>query len=166
MGLDMFLCKIKKKKGVTLEEILKSKDTELEDMIYWRKANQIHNWFVKNVQNGVDEGDIYEVSKEQLQELLKVCQKVYKSSILVDGKVHNGDTYEGHKRVPIIEPGKVIKDNSVAEKYLPTCDGYFFGSTDYDEYYMEDIRYTIEELEKILEDFDFDNNYVVYHAWW
>lgn len=41
---------------------------------YWRKANQIHSWFVKNVQDGVDECLEYRVSVEQLRELLGTCQ--------------------------------------------------------------------------------------------
>lgn len=31
---------------------------------YWRKANHIHNWFIKNVQNGKDDCSVYEVSRE------------------------------------------------------------------------------------------------------
>ncbi len=32
-----------------------SRVTEVtEDAAYWRKANQIHDWFVKNVQDGED----------------------------------------------------------------------------------------------------------------
>ena len=37
---------------------------------YWRKANAIHNWFVKNVQNNVDECQESYVTRMQLQELL------------------------------------------------------------------------------------------------
>jgi hypothetical protein len=39
---------------------------------YWRKANQIHNWFVQNVQGGVDECQESYVSREQLEELHRV----------------------------------------------------------------------------------------------
>lgn len=35
-----------------------------EDVGYWRKANAIHAWFVKNVQGGVDNCQSHEVSKE------------------------------------------------------------------------------------------------------
>jgi len=42
---------------------------------YWRKANQIHNWFVVNVQHGEDNCGQYEVWHEQLKELLTLCQK-------------------------------------------------------------------------------------------
>ena len=43
---------------------------------YWRKANAIHGWFVKHVQNGVDECLEHYVSREQLLELQKACVEV------------------------------------------------------------------------------------------
>ena len=42
---------------------------------YWRKANQIHAWFVKNVQGGEDNCGEYYVSHEKLKELLTTCQQ-------------------------------------------------------------------------------------------
>jgi hypothetical protein len=46
------------------------------EAIYWRKANAIHNWFVQNVQSGVDDCREYYVTRSQLQNLLSLCQKV------------------------------------------------------------------------------------------
>lgn len=43
---------------------------------YWRKANQIHNWFVRNVQNGEDDCGEYYVSRKQLEDLLETCKCV------------------------------------------------------------------------------------------
>lgn len=43
---------------------------------YWRKANAIHQWFVKNVQGGEDKCEQHYVSREQLEELKKLCEKV------------------------------------------------------------------------------------------
>ena len=43
---------------------------------YWRKANQIHNWFVQNVQGGEDDCKSYYVGRDQLKELLDVIQEV------------------------------------------------------------------------------------------
>lgn len=40
---------------------------------YWRKANAIHNWFVKNVQNGEDDCGKYYVEREKLIELRNLC---------------------------------------------------------------------------------------------
>lgn len=43
---------------------------------YWRKANQVHGWFVKHVQFGNDDCREYDVSRAQLQGLLTACQNV------------------------------------------------------------------------------------------
>jgi hypothetical protein len=42
---------------------------------YWRKANQIHKWFVDNCQNGQDDCDSYYVSHDQIKELLTLCRQ-------------------------------------------------------------------------------------------
>lgn len=56
----------------------------IEDVGYWRKANQIHKWFVDNVQGGVDDCSKYEVDVEKLKELLKICKKVKKDHSLAE----------------------------------------------------------------------------------
>ena len=43
---------------------------------YWRKANPVHNWFVKNVQDGTDDCAAYYLSIDKLRELAALCQKV------------------------------------------------------------------------------------------
>ena len=138
MGLDMFLNRKKyiganyehrkvdafisitiggKKIPIDIEKL-----SYIEEAVgYWRKANQIHNWFVENVQDGEDDCKSYSVSIEDLKELLDLCKEIE------------------------LEPSK-------AEELLPTCKGFFFGSTDYDESYMEDIKYTIELLEKLIKE--------------
>jgi hypothetical protein len=45
---------------------------------------------------------------------------------------------------------KVLKKHTLAEKLLPTGAGFFFGGTEYDEYYFKDIEETLEALNKIL----------------
>lgn len=92
-----------------------------EEGCYWRKANQIHKWFVDNVQNGVDNCRDYYVSTKKLQELLDVCKEV-----------------------------KANPDK--APELLPTQEGFFFGGTEYDEWYFENIDYTIEQLSRLLEE--------------
>lgn len=46
------------------------------DIGYWRKANHIHAWFVKNCQDGVDECQEVYVGKDKLQDLLNACREV------------------------------------------------------------------------------------------
>ena len=50
-----------------------------EEVLYWRKANAIHQWFVYNVQDGEDNCGTYHVSMEQLQELRHACLAVIAS---------------------------------------------------------------------------------------
>lgn len=90
---------------------------------YWRKANHIHKWFVDNCGNGVDECQDMYVSKEDLENLLKVCNEV-------------------------------LAEHGEAENKLPTQDGFFFGGTDYDEYYFDDVKYTKEVCEKAIQFLD------------
>lgn len=137
-----------------------------EKVGYWRKANQIHKWFVENVQDYEDDCDIYEVSEKQLKELLDTCESVYAASQLKKGWVKNGETYANGMWCPMYEEGETIVNSTVAEELLPTQDGFFFGSTEYDQYYMDDITKTIDILTKVLETTDFDTQMVVYCSSW
>ena len=51
---------------------------------YWRKANAIHDWFVRNCQDGRDECQESWVSREQLQELIDLCKQVIADSSKAD----------------------------------------------------------------------------------
>ena len=132
----------------------------------WRKANQIHRWFVENVQDGNDDCEIYEVSKEQLEELLTLCKIVLENSKLIDAQVKNGQTYVDGEWVDNYEDGQVIENNVIARKLLPTASGFFFGSTEYDQWYLEDIKHTIAVLEDCLRDTDFEHEVVMYSSSW
>ena len=137
-----------------------------EEVGYWRKANAIHNWFVENIQNGVDDCGYYEVSKEQAEKLLDICNEVKAATQLEDGWVKNGEQFVNGIWAPCYQEGKTVADSSVAEELLPTTDGFFFGSTDYDEWYMQDIDHTIETLTKALKEIDFDKEKLVYTSSW
>lgn len=106
-----------------------------DELAYWRKANQVHRWFVENVQGGVDDCNPYPVSKEQLEELRSVVSQV-------------------------------LNDKSLAPVLLPTQDGFFFGPTNYDEFYFENLKYTLEAVNKTLKETDFEKEVVFYMASW
>ncbi len=55
---------------------------------YWRKANAIHKWFVDNVQNGEDECQHSYVSRENLNTLLALCEKVKQNKDLAGRVLH------------------------------------------------------------------------------
>ena len=61
----------------------------------------------------------------------------------------------------------VQADHTKAPELLPTQSGFFFGGTDYDEYYFQSIDNTVIELEELIanhdEDMDIDYSY---HSSW
>ncbi len=93
---------------------------------YWRKANQIHNWFVQNVQNGLDDCEKHTFSFEKLKELYLLCKKI------LDAPEEESKT--------------------LAQEELPSKDGFFFGSTNYDDNYFIDLQNTVDILEPLIAD--------------
>lgn len=138
-----------------------------KEVACWRKANAIHKWFVDNIQDGNDDCGVYEVSEEQLRELLELCKIVAGHSELVDGKIKNGYKIDKNfNEIPIMEDGKYIKNPKIASSLLPTTRGCFFGSTDYDQWYYADIEKTIYYLEDILRETNFEHEIVMYASSW
>lgn len=93
----------------------------MTEEIYWRKANQIHRWFVENIQDGNEDWGMHYVPRECLYRLKQLCEKV-------------------------------LKNKELASTLLPTESGFFFGSVEYDEWYFEDLRYTVEKLDELLKE--------------
>ena len=130
MGLDMYLnakrflwhneSELADKLSENFPELGDARVKEvIAQAIYWRKSNAIHKWFVDNVQDGEDDCGNYEVSREQLAELLAVIEEV-------------------------------LADKKKAATLLPPQAGFFFGSTDVDDWYWEDLKQTKDKLEKLL----------------
>jgi hypothetical protein len=135
-----------------------------EEVGYWRKANAIHRWFVENVQDGSDDCNEYYVSREKLQELLSLCKRVIEASKLVPGKIANGYHITKNGREPIMQDGNYIKNPGVAKKLLPPQNGFFFGSTNYDQYYFSDLQDTVKLLTDLLN--EPDKGAIYYQSSW
>lgn len=59
---------------------------------------------------------------------------------------------------------RVLADRDLASELLPTTSGFFFGSTDYGDYYFQDLEYTLERVNKILDlGEDFFNSWDVHY---
>ena len=106
---------------------------------YWRKANAIHKYFVDNVADGVDDCKEVYVQREQLVKLKDICEQI-----------------------------NLSKDVEKAKELLPPQSGFFFGSTEIGDWYFQDIEYTYNLLNKILEkipedDYSYD---FIYRASW
>ena len=56
----------------------------LEEQASWHKVYQIHRWFVDNIQEGMDDGGIYEVYGKDLLKLVELCKCVLEDHSLAD----------------------------------------------------------------------------------
>jgi hypothetical protein len=106
---------------------------------YWRKVNQVHAWFVKNLANGVDECQPIYVNRDQLQGLQETCM-----AILAMRETSAGEM--------------------LAKEVLPPQEGFFFGSYEIDEWYYSGLEHTVEILRRVLSDERLNN--FIYQASW
>ena len=137
MGLDMYLQAEKYVSGYShvqeRDRVLDALETEypplaenssavvIVDVAYWRKANAIHRWFVENVQDGEDDCRRRHVTLDQLRELVGLCETLL---------------------------GK--KDPELAEEHLPTEGGFFYGDTEYGDYYWDCLQETVDQVKPLL----------------
>jgi hypothetical protein len=105
------------------------------EVAYWRKANAIHQFFV-NLDDGKDECQKIYVERENLEELVNRCNIILEN-----------------------------KDVEKAKELLPSQGGFFFGFTDYDEYYFEDLENTQKVLTKLVNDAPKDWEFYYKASW-
>lgn len=60
---------------------------------------------------------------------------------------------------------EVLADHSLADDKLPTMPGFFFGNTDYDEWYYQDLEETVQALEPVIAKAKPDARFI-YSCWW
>ena len=149
MGLDMYLSR-------------KNKEGQMEEAGYWRKANAIHNYFVTNIQNGNDDQRAYRVPKRVFKDLLAKCTAILELAMAEGFRPEpdeNGNYQDGFKAS--------AKLTDLCNEQLPTQGGFFFGSTDYDDWYFHQIHYTKKLIEGIFEAWDTDGHKSYYYScWW
>lgn len=135
MGLDMFLTR--QCKG-------NSDPSNVEEIMYWRKASAILNWFTHNLSSvqrfdkQVINTKRYEVTQDELNHLIGDCKR-----ILV------------FKETPELIPD-----------YLKPFSHFFFGSTLIDEYYWWQIESTAERLEMLKSKIDWKNERIEFHIYY
>ena len=107
------------------------------EVAYWRKANQIRQWFVDHIEefNEDDNGKYYEVTRELLEDLICDCKYV-------------------------------LNNHDEANNIIPSSSGFFFGNTDYDEWYFKDLENTIKQCNQVINETNWDNEIVVYTESW
>lgn len=114
MGLDMYLSRVA---NPTFQMYMDCYEDKLSGVLYWRKVNPLHRFFCDRgtlEAGGRDNIGRYLVLRSDLIDLVFVMKR-----ILVDNSVE------------------------LAKQTLPTQSGFFFGSTEYDSYYFDDLKYAV-----------------------
>ena len=155
------------------------------EVAYWRKANQIRQWFVNHIEefNEDDNCEYYNVTKELLERLIIDCHCVLLSrkGVEVDDKLKKkmdkvktlsergvGGEKDGAKEtLEKMERKYGLSGVTVKpEEIMPTSSGFFFGSTDYDDWYYNTLENTIEMCQKVIDETNWDTEVVVYTESW
>jgi hypothetical protein len=106
-----------------------------DEVAYWRKFNALHRWFVTHLQDGVDD-----------------CQR--SRQIMLD---------DAEALLYILK--EIHKNPVVADGLMPTVSGFFFGSTNYDDYFMDDIKQSIPVIEDLIQKIKWGDK-LYYHSSW
>lgn len=167
MGLDMYLkCNSRKvcQQVNDMTDEWERHQAKCGTVIQWRKSNQIHRWFVAFVQDGKDDCGFYPVSIIDLVNLHDTCRDVLESTKLVDAEIMDGKRLGPNGEwVPNMRKGQALEDPTEAKRLMPTADGFFFGSTEYDQWYWWDLEFTVMKLEKLMKGLKYDTWGNVYH---
>lgn len=164
MGLDITFYKAKRSKDnetkerleeISLEEIRKTLATE-----YIKSIDERNSKVIKEV----------EEEKENTNPWNKVAY-FRKVNFLIPffGYEENCSNIEIDKYQveDLIEACKeVLANHDKASFLLPTQAGLFFGSTDYDDLYFDDVQNVKEKFEEVLADFNMDEDILIMHCWW
>lgn len=103
-----------------------------EEVCYWCKFNALHKYINDNFNDHDNDNCVrIDLEIEDIEKILEIAKEIKKKVKLIDDEIDKPE---------------------ICEKLLPTEDGFFFGSTKYDDYYMENIDKTIEQLERVIEE--------------
>lgn len=117
------------------------------EVAYWRKANQIHAWFVDNFLGGKDEcRPSSVVTLDDLLDLRSLCQTILE---------HKNSKDKPH-----------YQWQDTAATVLPSRSGFFFGSTSYDENYLYDMENTVKQINEIEASHEGEHNVYFYESSW
>jgi hypothetical protein len=162
MGLDMYL---QRRKNMLQQDFSDAHDDKLSGVIYWRKANAIHKYFVdygKLAHDGAPDVGYYYIDR---QDLIHLIERII--SILNGPEITETITY--HKIAEdmneVREDVKYNLNIELAKELLPTTSGFFFGGTDYNHWYHEDLVRTLDILKRELAATPENETWYYYASW-
>ena len=118
-----------------VEKVLSGKEVFSSSDMYYRKVNFLYAFFEPT------QDEMAFVEKYDAERLVDACNKVIEA--------YNGNA----------------DWESVAKEELPTQSGFFFGSTDYDDWYLANVRQARREFKQFLKNWQPDEVAIICYSW-
>lgn len=155
------------------------------DVIYMRKANAIRKWFADRLENFEDNG-LTPITRENFEGIISTMESVVRdgglTSLYIDYKkldeqIENEEDEDTRRKswIELFDSWeKFVKDGGrkyeqfceVANEKFPSSSGFFFGSTDYDAWYIRDLFVNLEKFKEVYNEINWDEDEVDYWEWY
>lgn len=164
------------------------------EVAYWRKVNFLHGYIVRTFAGGVDECQEIELKRRDIELILSKVREVadvLAGKRLIPQKRVGAKGFRGiYADDPDKEPYTIqaangrltfpkALDDKLCEGYfkveasakeqldrlLPPRHGSFFGSYEYDNFYVWDVFDTVVKLNKVLDEWDDGFRYIYQASW-
>jgi hypothetical protein len=165
MGLDMYLSARKHINKIDWNKLDHNSDVKYSEATY-PQWHEIVN--AAGMENIADKDDIYGVSVSVNCAYWRKVNSVHNWFVtnVQNGEDNCGEYYVSHDKLKeLLATARqclFLKDPNL----LPPQAGFFFGSTDIDEWYWHGIKDTIKQLKKLTELPDFDQLSFYYQSSW
>ena len=122
---------------------------EREEVAYFRKVNLLLPFF------GYKENCTYlTITKDQVEDLIGTCSNVLD---------HFSKLYQYYDKKVIYNKEEWI---DYCQETLPNQDGFFFGSYEYDEWYLDKVEHVKKLFEEVIENVDWERQDLTMYCWW
>lgn len=130
---------------------------------YWRKFNALQTFFQNRVESDYELCHGIYVHEDTIKELISTFNKILKDIKTCEteetqyctGWCNGEKTYDT----------KNVYKSQVAQELLPPGEGFFYGSQEIDEWYVEDIKYSLKLFKEALKLIELGYD-IIYEASW
>ena len=165
MGLDIYICKAKKEGLLEMQTKRTEIFNRINDLRARKRTCKSSEW------TSIDDeiNDLF-VEYDNYNPY-SVVAEFRKANFLMnffeyDGNCELKEISRDEVELLLENCVKVLNGHSLAGELLPTQDGFFFGSTEYDDEYFYKVQDVLAKGSKILVETDWENSVLYFEAWY
>jgi hypothetical protein len=165
MGLDMYLSARKHVNKIDWEKLDRDSDTKYSDATFPEWNNVVE---AAGVSTLVDTESIYGVDVSVNVAYWRKVNAVHGWFVenVQRGEDDCGEYYVSHAKLKELVNVCTLAITNKDPNLIPPAEGFFFGSTDVDEWYWHGLMNTIKQLQPIIDRPDFESLSFYYQSSW